>query len=91
VIKKMTADNAELYGMTDRGVLEPGRRADINVVDLENLRLEPPEFVRDLPGGAGRLVQRARGYAATLVAGQTTRRHDADTGARPGRLVRSGS
>jgi N-acyl-D-amino-acid deacylase len=91
VIRKMTADNAELYGMSDRGVLRPGRRADINVVDLDNLRLEPPEFVRDLPGGAGRLVQRARGYAATVVAGQTTRRHDVDTGARPGRLVRSGS
>ena len=91
VIRKMTADNAELYGMSDRGVLRPGRRADINVVDLDHLRLEPPEFVRDLPGGAGRLVQRARGYAATIVAGQTTRRHDVDTGARPGRLVRSGS
>ena len=91
VIRKMTAENAELYGMADRGVLEPGKRADLNVIDLENLRLEPPEFVRDLPGGAGRLVQRATGYAATIVAGQTTRRHDADTGARPGRLVRSGS
>ena len=89
VIRKMTSDNAELYGMNDRGVLEEGRRADINVIDLDGLRLEPPEFVRDLPGGAGRLVQGARGYAATIVAGRTTRRHDADTGARPGRLVRS--
>ena len=91
VIRKMTADNAELYGMTDRGVLRPRLRADINVIDLARLRLEPPEFVRDLPGGAGRLVQRASGYAATIVAGETTRRHDTDTGARPGRLVRSGS
>ena len=91
VIKKMTADNAVLYGMNDRGVLAAGRRADLNIIDLDHLRLLPPEFVRDLPGGAGRLVQGASGYVATVVGGQTTRRNDSDTGARPGRLVRSGS
>ena len=60
-VHKMTANNAALYGMRDRGVLATGMRADINVIDLDNLRLHPPEYVNDLPGGAGRLVQRADG------------------------------
>jgi N-acyl-D-amino-acid deacylase len=89
VVHKMTANNAELYGMRDRGVIAAGMRADLNVIDLDNLRLHPPEYARDLPGDAGRLVQRATGYRATIVAGEMTRAHDADTGARPGRLVRS--
>jgi N-acyl-D-aspartate/D-glutamate deacylase len=88
-VHKMTANNAALYGMRDRGVLATGMRADINVIDLDHLALHPPEYVTDLPGGAGRLVQRSTGYRATVVAGEVTRAHDADTGARPGRLVRS--
>jgi N-acyl-D-aspartate/D-glutamate deacylase len=88
-VHKMTANNAALYGMRDRGVLAPGMRADINVIDLDHLQLHPPEYVTDLPGGAGRLVQRSTGYRATVVNGEVTRAYDADTGARPGRLVRS--
>jgi N-acyl-D-aspartate/D-glutamate deacylase len=89
VVHKMTANNAALYGMRDRGTIAAGLRADLNVIDLDTLRLHPPEYVQDLPGGAGRLVQRATGYRATIVAGEVTRAHDTDTGARPGRLVRS--
>jgi N-acyl-D-aspartate/D-glutamate deacylase len=66
-------------------------KADLNVIDLEHLRLHTPKFVHDLPGGAGRLVQHADGYRATIVSGVVTRRDGADTGARPGRLVRSGA
>ena len=88
VIRKMTANNAELYALDDRGALTPGRRADINVIDMERLRLHAPEYRDDLPSGASRLVQTAEGYVATIVNGVVTRRGDADTGARPGTLVR---
>jgi N-acyl-D-aspartate/D-glutamate deacylase len=90
VVHKMTANNAALYGMDDRGVIAVGKKADLNVIDLDHLRLLPPEYARDLPGGAGRVVQRAEGYTATIVSGVVTRRADTDTGARPGRLVRGG-
>jgi N-acyl-D-aspartate/D-glutamate deacylase len=89
VVHKMTANNAALYGLDDRGTIAVGMKADLNVIDLDHLRLLPPEYARDLPGGAGRVVQRAEGYEATIVAGRVTRRKDADTGVRPGRLVRS--
>ena len=89
VIHKMTKNNADLYGFGDRGVLAPGKRADVNVIDMHRLTLRAPEFRSDLPGGAARLVQEAQGYTATLVAGIVTRRNDLDTGARPGGLVRS--
>ena len=91
VVHKLTKNNADLYGLTDRGVIAPGLRADLNVIDLDRLTLHAPEFRHDLPSGAPRLVQEAQGYVATVVAGTVTRRHDADTGARPGGLVRSGS
>ena len=91
VIKKMTADNAELYGLDDRGRVAVGKKADLNVIDFEGLALRSPEFVRDLPAHAGRLVQDADGYRATIVAGEVIRRHGVDTGARPGQLVRSGA
>jgi len=90
VIRKMTKTNAELYGFDDRGVVAPGKRADLNVIDLDRLTLHVPEFRHDLPSGAPRLVQEAEGYVATIVAGTVTRQHDTDTGARPGGLVRSG-
>jgi N-acyl-D-aspartate/D-glutamate deacylase len=91
MIRKMTADPAELYGFKDRGVLAVGMRADINVIDYENLTLHRPTVAHDLPSGAGRLLQGSQGYLATLVAGVTTRERDTDTGARPGRLVRAGA
>jgi N-acyl-D-aspartate/D-glutamate deacylase len=90
VVHKMTKNNADLYGFSDRGVIAPGLRADLNVIDLDRLTLHAPEFRHDLPGGAKRLVQEAEGYVATYVAGTMTRRNDTDTGARPGGLVRSG-
>jgi N-acyl-D-aspartate/D-glutamate deacylase len=88
VVRKMTRDTAELYGLRDRGVVAPGRRADLNVIDWERLRLELPELAFDLPAGAKRLIQRARGYEATLVGGEPTFRCGESTGALPGRLVR---
>ncbi|TVR25841.1 MAG: D-aminoacylase [Ilumatobacter sp.] len=90
VVKMQTADTAELVGMTDRGTIEPGRRADLNVIDLDRLTLGFPRAVDDLPAGGRRLLQDATGYVVTMVAGEVTRRDGADTGARPGRLVRSG-
>ncbi|MFN3258633.1 MAG: N-acyl-D-amino-acid deacylase family protein [Ilumatobacter sp.] len=89
VVKKMTADTAALFGFTDRGVLAVGKRADINVIDFDNLRLREPRLVADLPAGGTRLLQAAEGYTATIVAGQITRERDEFTGVRPGRLVRS--
>jgi N-acyl-D-amino-acid deacylase len=88
VIKRQTHDTAELYGLFDRGVLAPGYRADINVIDYENLHLRKPEILHDLPGGARRLVQRADGYLATICKGQVTLRDGVETGARPGAVVR---
>lgn len=88
VVRKMTRDTAELYGLRDRGVVAPGRRADLNVIDWERLELALPELVHDLPAGGRRLVQRAAGYDATLVAGEVTFRDGEHTGALPGRLIR---
>jgi N-acyl-D-aspartate/D-glutamate deacylase len=89
VVAKQTAGNARLYGLHDRGVLAPGMRADVNVIDLDNLTVAPPKAHHDLPAGGTRLIQPVKGYLATMVKGEVTRRHDADTGARPGTLVRS--
>jgi N-acyl-D-aspartate/D-glutamate deacylase len=79
---------ARAVGLSDRGVLKVGARADCNVIDLDRLMLHLPEVVRDLPAGGRRLHQRASGYDATLVAGEVIRRFDQSTGARPGKLVR---
>ncbi len=89
VIKKMTADTATLFGFEDRGVVTPGMRADLNIIDFENLTLRSPRLAKDLPAGGTRLLQDAQGYVATIVRGVVTRENDAFTGARPGRLVRS--
>jgi N-acyl-D-aspartate/D-glutamate deacylase len=88
VVRKQTKDTAALFGMTDRGTLEPGQRADVNVIDHDRLNLRTPELVHDLPAGGRRLIQAADGYVATIVKGEITRRDGVDTGARPGRLVR---
>jgi N-acyl-D-aspartate/D-glutamate deacylase len=88
VVKKQTLDTATLYGLSDRGQLSPGLRADINVIDFEGLRLCGPRMAHDLPAGGRRLLQEAEGYDYTVVAGQVTRDHGRDTGARPGRLLR---
>ncbi|NRA03832.1 MAG: amidohydrolase family protein [Myxococcales bacterium] len=87
-VRKMTRDTAELYGLGDRGRIEVGYKADLNVIDFDRLRLELPEMVHDLPGNASRLIQKAQGYTATLVSGQVTFRNGEETGARPGRVLR---
>ena len=87
-VQMLTADPADYLGLTDRGRLRVGQRADINVIDYESLALDPPQMVQDLPAGGQRLLQTARGYRATLVAGQTVVENDVVTAARPGRLVR---
>ena len=88
-VKVQTHDTAAVIGFTDRGVLEPGKKADINVIDMDELTLGFPRSVNDLPAGGSRLLQQATGYVATIVNGVVTRRNGADTGARPGRLVRA--
>ncbi len=88
LVAKQTSRNAALYGLTDRGTLAEGMRADINVIDHARLSVAPPVAHNDLPGGGTRLIQPVRGYLATLCNGVQTRSDDADTGARPGRLVR---
>jgi len=89
-VQWQTQRTAEYMGLNDRGVLAVGKRADINVIDLENLSLEPPKLIADLPAGGKRLMQTADGYRATLVAGEVITENGALTGARPGRVVRSG-
>src|SRR5581483_6897127 len=85
-----TGRTAAVYGMHDRGVIAPGKRADINVIDLDGLRLHAPEMVFDLPAGGRRLVQHVDGYKTTFVAGVATMEDGSPTGERPGRLVRFG-
>jgi N-acyl-D-aspartate/D-glutamate deacylase len=87
-VKRMTRDTAALYGFADRGTLAAGQRADIDLIDLDALRLEAPVMVADLPAGGQRFMQRARGYRAVFVAGEQTIADDEPTGALPGRLVR---
>jgi N-acyl-D-amino-acid deacylase len=88
VVHLQTRRTAQLYGLSDRGVLAPGYVADVNVIDHEGLALEAPELVYDLPANGQRMIQRARGYIATVKSGTVVREHDAGTGALPGRLLR---
>ena len=89
LVHKQTARNAALYGFYDRGSIEVGKRADINVIDYENLNAEPPVAHHDLPAGGTRIMQPVTGYKATFCNGVMIRENDNDTGARPGRLVRA--
>ncbi len=88
LVRKHTRDTAMAYGLTDRGLLKPGMRADINVIDFERLRMGKHEVVYDLPAGGKRLMQKAQGYRHTFVAGTETLQDDQHTGALPGRLLR---
>ncbi|WP_416897059.1 MAG: N-acyl-D-amino-acid deacylase family protein [Minwuia sp.] len=88
LVKKQTHDTARAYGMTDRGTLEAGMKADVNVIDFDNLAVTLPQVVYDLPAGGRRLIQRASGYRHTFKAGIETISADELTGARPGGLIR---
>ncbi len=87
-VKCLAADTARAFGLYDRGVLAPGMRADINLLDLPAMRMGLPEFITDLPGNGRRMVQKAEGYVATFVRGEQILADGVDQGARPGRTVR---
>jgi len=88
LVERQARATAEAVGLLDRGVLARGYRADVNLIDLDGLRLHRPEVRHDLPAGGRRLIQRADGYVATTVAGTVIHEHGEDTGALPGRLIR---
>jgi N-acyl-D-aspartate/D-glutamate deacylase len=90
-IAMMTSEAAATVGFARRGALKPGYKADINVIDLDRLRLHAPRVAYDLPAGGRRLKQQADGYVATIVAGEVTYRQGEWTGRLPGRLIRSGA
>jgi N-acyl-D-aspartate/D-glutamate deacylase len=88
-VKRLTSDNARAIGLTDRGVLKPGQKADLNVLDYDKMRLCRPQVVYDLPAGGKRLIQRTEGFDATILSGVVVYRQGMPTGALPGRLIRS--
>jgi len=88
LVKRQTQDNARGVGLNDRGVIAPGYKADLNVIDFDKLGVEAPVMKWDLPAGGKRLLQKARGYRATIVSGAVTYRDGEATGALPGKLVR---
>jgi len=88
MVKKQTHDTARLYGLTDRGTIEVGALADLNLIDYDRLQLTNPRVVADLPAGGKRLLQGAVGYVETIKSGVTTFAEGVETGARPGTLVR---
>ncbi|MBM3658257.1 MAG: amidohydrolase family protein [Actinobacteria bacterium] len=87
-VERLTRGPAALYGLHDRGVLAPGMRGDVNVIDFDGLGILRPEMVHDLPAGAGRMIQRSTGYVATVVAGDTVVDAGECTDAMPGGLIR---
>lgn len=87
-VSAFSRETARTVGLLDRGLIAPGYKADLNVIDFDRLRLHSPEVTYDLPTGGRRLVQRADGYAATIVSGTIVHRDGEPTGALPGRLVR---
>jgi N-acyl-D-aspartate/D-glutamate deacylase len=88
IVRMMSAETARSVGLFDRGVVAPGYKADINIINYDKLLLPAPHVVHDLPGGGQRLDQKAEGYVATIVSGQVIARDGKPTAARPGRLVR---
>ena len=88
VVKMQTHDTARCVGLDDRGTLEPGMKADLNIIDFEGLQLEAPEIIFDLPAGGRRMFQGARGYVATIVSGEVIMENGEYTGAVPGALIR---
>ncbi len=90
LVKRQTSETADFFGLSDRGRLAPGLRADVNLIDFDRLRLHQPELVHDMPAGGRRFIQRVDGYEATFVAGTAIFERGEHTGALPGRLVRAG-
>ena len=88
VIRKQTSEPAQLYAFNDRGVIAPGRKADINIIDLDGLELRAPYTAFDLPLGGARVLQKVDGFRYTLVNGEIIAQDGEMTDARPGRLVR---
>jgi len=88
MVQRQTRKTAELYGLTDRGLIAPGMRADINLIDFEALSFDMPTMAYDFPANGRRLVQHAKGYVGTFVNGVQTVSHDEFTGALPGKLLR---
>jgi len=88
LVRQQTRLTAELVGFCDRGLIAPGMKADLNLIDWDALQVHAPEVLHDLPAGGRRLVQRASGYVATLVSGEVTHENGKATGALPGQLVR---
>jgi N-acyl-D-aspartate/D-glutamate deacylase len=88
LVKRQTHDTAAAVGLCDRGLVQPGMKADLNVIDFARLQLRRPHIVHDLPAHGRRLMQAADGYAATIVSGVVTYRDGEPTGALPGTLVR---
>ncbi|HXR36378.1 MAG TPA: amidohydrolase family protein [Candidatus Binataceae bacterium] len=89
-VKLQTRDTAEFYGLMDRGLIAPGMKADLNLIDFANLRAHAPEMVFDLPAGGRRLIQKADGYKHTIVSGEVIFEDGRPTGAMPGKVVRGG-
>jgi N-acyl-D-aspartate/D-glutamate deacylase len=90
MVKRQTSETASFFGFHDRGVLAPGKKADINIINYDAMRLHLPEVRYDLPAGGRRLVQRVDGYDATFVNGVPVFENGVHTGALPGKLVRAG-
>jgi N-acyl-D-aspartate/D-glutamate deacylase len=88
MVRRLTWDNARALGLQDRGRIEPGKKADLNVIDHTRLRLGVPQVVYDLPAGGRRLMQGAEGYVATVLSGEIVSREGVATGRLPGRLIR---
>ncbi|HEY4171064.1 MAG TPA: amidohydrolase family protein [Reyranella sp.] len=91
VVKALTSETADFYGFHDRGRLQPGKKADVNVIDFDGLHLYSPKMIFDLPAGGRRLVQQVDGYDMTICSGTPIFEKGEETGARPGKLVRSTS
>jgi N-acyl-D-amino-acid deacylase len=90
LIKRQTSETADFFGLSDRGRLTPGVRADINIIDYDRLQVQKPELVHDMPANGRRFVQKVDGYEATFVAGTQIYERGVHTGALPGKLVRDG-
>lgn len=90
LVKRQTSETADFFGLTDRGRIAPGLRADVNLIDFDALRLHKPELVHDMPANGRRFVQKVEGYRATICAGTPIFERGEHTGALPGKLVRDG-